>query len=61
MTCLSVGVLRNCQVFSVSCKTVYRWVATDCCFRSDRPMCFAFSPSSWSPLGSSSQRGTYGG
>jgi hypothetical protein len=35
MTRLSVGMLTTCQVFSVSCKTVYWWVRTNCCFVSD--------------------------
>ena len=34
ITCLRVGHLMICQVFSVSCKTVYRWVMTNCCFMS---------------------------
>jgi len=32
MACLSVDLLRICQVFSVSCKTAYRWITTNCCF-----------------------------
>jgi hypothetical protein len=32
VTRLSVGPLMMCQVFSVSYKIVYRWVATNCCF-----------------------------
>jgi hypothetical protein len=35
ITCLSVGLLRIGQVFSVSCKIGYRWVTTKCCFMSD--------------------------
>lgn len=35
MTCLSAGLLVNCQVFSVSCNIVYRQVTTNCCFMSD--------------------------
>jgi hypothetical protein len=35
MTCLNVSLLRVCQVFSVSCKAVHRWVTTNCCFMSD--------------------------
>jgi hypothetical protein len=35
ITCLSVGLLMICQVFSVSCKIVYRWVTANCCFMSD--------------------------
>ena len=35
ITCLSVVLLRICQVLSVSRKTVYRWVMTNCCFMSD--------------------------
>lgn len=35
ITRLNVGLLRSCQVFSVSCKTVYGGVVTNCCFRSD--------------------------
>ena len=34
-TCLNVGLLRSCQVFSVSCKIVYGGVKTNCCFMSD--------------------------
>jgi hypothetical protein len=34
-TCLSVGLLRICQVFSVSCKTVCRWLRSNCCLTSD--------------------------
>ena len=29
------GLLRIYEVFYVSCKTVYRWVTTNCCFISD--------------------------
>ena len=32
-TCLNVGLLRIGQIFSVFCKTVYRWVTTYWCFR----------------------------
>jgi hypothetical protein len=32
ITCLHGGLLRICQVFSLSCKTVYRCVMTYCCF-----------------------------
>jgi len=32
--CLSVGLLTICYVLSVSCKTVYRRVMTNCCFMS---------------------------
>jgi len=32
MTCLSVDLLMTCKVFSVSCKTAYRWIMTNCCF-----------------------------
>ena len=35
ITCLSVGLLRICQVFSVSCKIVYWWITTNCCFMND--------------------------
>jgi hypothetical protein len=35
ITHLIVGVLVMCQTFSVSCKIVYRWVTTNCCFMSD--------------------------
>jgi len=35
ITCLSVGLLQIGQTFSVSCKTVYRWFTTNCCFMSD--------------------------
>jgi len=35
ITCLYGGPLRICQVFSLSCKTVYRCVMTYCCFMSD--------------------------
>ena len=35
MTNLNVGLLRICQVFSVSYKIAYRWVMTNCCFVSD--------------------------
>jgi hypothetical protein len=34
MTCLAVGFLRIGHVFSVLCKTVYRWVTNNCCFMS---------------------------
>ena len=34
-TCLNVGLLRICQVFSVSYKTVCRCVMAACCFMSD--------------------------
>ena len=35
VTCLSVGLVRIGQVFSVSYKIVYRWVTTDSCCMSD--------------------------
>jgi hypothetical protein len=36
VTCLNVGLLIIGQVFfSVHCKIVHRWIATDCCFMSD--------------------------
>jgi hypothetical protein len=41
--CWSVGVLRIYEVYSISCKSVYRWVTKYCCFMSDvspRPNCF---------------------
>jgi hypothetical protein len=31
--CLDVGLLRTCQVFFVSCKSMYRRVTTNCCVR----------------------------
>jgi hypothetical protein len=34
IACLSVS-LRICQVFPVSCKIVYWWVTTNCCFMID--------------------------
>jgi hypothetical protein len=43
ITCWSVGLLRTYQVYSISCKSVYRWVTKHCCFMSDvspRPNCF---------------------
>jgi len=35
ITCLCIGLLSICQVFSVPCKTVYQWVTTNCCFISN--------------------------
>ena len=35
MTCLNVNLLQTCQVFFVSCKTVYQWLTTYCYFMSD--------------------------
>jgi hypothetical protein len=32
MTSLSVGLLMIGQVYSVSCRNVYRWVKANCCF-----------------------------
>ena len=37
ITCLSVGLSRIGQVFSVSCKIVCLWVMTNCCFISNTP------------------------
>jgi hypothetical protein len=34
-TVVSFGLMRMGQVFSVSCKLVYGWVRTNCCFMSD--------------------------
>jgi hypothetical protein len=31
ITCLSVGVLKIGQVYSVTCKFLYRWVTRNCC------------------------------
>ena len=31
LACLCVDLLWICQIFSVSCKIVYRWVMTNCC------------------------------
>ena len=35
VTCLSAGILRIGHVFSVCCKTMYRWVMINCCLLSD--------------------------
>jgi len=43
ITCWSAGLLRIYQVYSISCKSVYRWVTKYCCFMSDvspRPNCY---------------------
>jgi hypothetical protein len=34
ITCVNVGLLRIGQVSCVSCKTVWRWVTSNCCFMS---------------------------
>jgi hypothetical protein len=34
-TCLNVRLLRIRQFFSVSCKIVFLWVMTNCCFMGD--------------------------
>jgi len=42
--CWSVGLLRIYRVYSISCKSVYRWVMKYCCFISDvssRPVFFS--------------------
>jgi hypothetical protein len=35
ITCLHVSLLRICKVFSLTCKSVYLWVTTNCCFMSN--------------------------
>jgi hypothetical protein len=47
ITCSSVGLLMNCQVFSVSREIVYWWVMTNCRFMSDM---YVLSPKYKFPL-----------
>jgi hypothetical protein len=48
ITCLNVGLLMICKVFSFSCNTLYRWVMTNCCFMSNmRLSCTELHPNQW--------------